>query len=75
MKGKNNPYIANGTVYRRVGNISSPIDVADRFSIDLMYKESMEQSNLSLKCFGVDVKENEFETYRKKIQKWEISLV
>ena len=46
FNGVNTPYIANGTVFVRNGKSSDP---ADRSSIDILYKQSMDYSNITLK--------------------------
>ncbi len=54
-EGKNTPFIANGIVYVRNGNTSDP---ADRSALDLLIKQGLDYSDLSLKC--LDANENEF---------------
>lgn len=46
FNGVNTPYIANGTVFVRNGKSSDP---ADRSSIDILYKQSMDYSNITLR--------------------------
>lgn len=46
-KGNNTPYIANGTVFVRNGKSSDP---ADRSSLDILFKQSMEHSDIKLCC-------------------------
>lgn len=46
FNGVNTPYISNGTVFVRNGKSSDP---ADRFSMDILYKQSMDYSNIILK--------------------------
>lgn len=48
-KGTNTPYIANGSVFVRNGKSSDP---ADRSSLDLLIKQSMDYSDLELKCLN-----------------------
>lgn len=49
FNGVNTPYIANGTVFVRNGKSSDP---ADRASMDVLYKQSMDYSNITLKCLN-----------------------
>ena len=49
FRGVDKPYVFDGTIYVRVGNINSP-QTAGRPSIDLMYRESLGFSNLQVKC-------------------------
>lgn len=44
--GVNTPYIANGAVFVRNGKSSEP---ADRASMDLLYKQSLDYSNITLR--------------------------
>ena len=46
FNGVNTPYILNGTVFVRNGKSSDP---ADRSSMDILYKQSMDYSNIILK--------------------------
>lgn len=50
-KGTNTPYISNGTVFVRNGKSSDP---ADRSSLDLLIKQSMDYSNIKLCCIDCD---------------------
>lgn len=54
-EGKNTPFIANGIVYVRNGNVSIP---ADQSALDLLIKKGYDYSDISLKC--LDANENEF---------------
>ena len=48
-RGADKPYVFDGTIYVRAGNINDP-QPAGRPSIDLMYRESLGFSNLNVKC-------------------------
>ena len=48
-KGTNTPYIANGVVYVRNGKSSDP---AERATLDILMRQSMDHSNIELKCIG-----------------------
>lgn len=49
FRGTDKPYVYDGTIYVRAGNINDP-QPASRPSIDLMYRESLGFSNLKVKC-------------------------
>lgn len=57
-RGADKPYVFDGTIYVRAGNINDP-QPAGRPSIDLMYRESLGFSNLKVKCYYSDY-ENQF---------------
>jgi len=48
-RGADKPYVFDGTIYVRAGNINDP-QPAGRPSIDLMYRESLGFSNLNVRC-------------------------
>lgn len=58
FRGADKPYVFDGTIYARAGNINDP-QPAGRPSIDLMYRESLGFSNLKVKCYYSDY-ENQF---------------
>lgn len=49
-RGSDKPYVFDGTIYVRAGNINDP-QPAGRPSIDLMYRESLGFSDLKVKCY------------------------
>lgn len=50
FRGTDKPYVFDGTIYVRAGNINDP-QPASRPSIDLMYRESLGFSSLKVKCY------------------------